>query len=107
MDIYKRLLLIVLSVLLLVIPVFLLCLWFYVCSRTNGYPDSRMLFNDYLPHFLTPRYATNLFSLPFCVAAIVLNTRNLHTSAKWLRLFSWIVVILGSFLAFANLWSMM
>jgi hypothetical protein len=107
MNNYKSQIFVIIAVFLLVIPIFLLYLWFYACSQTNGYPDNQLLYNSYLPQFLKGRYASTLFPLPFCATAIILNIRNLHSPAKWLKFFSWIVVILGSFLAFANLWSMM
>lgn len=103
----KRLIAALTGSLLLVIPIYLLYLWFFACSQIDGYPDTVELYKSYLPQFLKGRYAVDLFSLPFCVAAILLNIRNLHCSVKWLRLFSWIVVILGGLTAFANLWSMM
>lgn len=103
----KRLIFVLIGALLLVIPIYLLYLWFYACSQTNGYPYGQQLYNSYLPQFLKGRYASSLFPLPFCLTAIILNIRNLQSPTNWLKLFSWIVVILGALLAFANLWSMM
>jgi hypothetical protein len=109
MNSFKRLIPFAIGVLLLSIPIYLLYLWFYACSQTEGlpYPHARDLYNSYLPQFLKARYAGNLFSLPFCAIAIILNIRNTNSQIKWLKAISLVVVAVGGLVGFANLWSMM
>src|ERR1035437_1023955 len=107
MSFNKRLILVILTVLLLAIPIYLISLWFYVCSHISGYPATELLYYSYLPHFLDGRYACTLFSLSFCVVAMILNIPKQRSIPKWFRVFSKIAFILSAFLAFANLWSIM
>jgi hypothetical protein len=94
------------GILLLSIPVYLLALWFYACSRAD-YPANQKLYAGYLPQFLKGHYAPALFPLPFCVGAILLNIKNMKSTSRSTKLLSSVIVITGGLLIFINLWSMM
>lgn len=100
---------VVIGFMLLMVPIYLLYLWFHAWNQTigNDYLKNQELYNSYLPQFLKGRYGTTLFSLPFCFIAILINVRNINGPINRTTILPLIVVVLGAFLAFANLWSIM
>src|SRR4030095_1469464 len=92
----------VFGIFLLIIPAYLMGLWFYVSIKTSGldFTSTLKLYQDYLPSFLHQRYAITLFSIPFCILAIILNVNE---SAEKTKPVSITIIIVAGILIFMNL----
>ncbi len=93
--------------LMLLIPVFLFGLWFYVNRLGLGYPENVERYHQYLPAVLRPRYATAYLSLFCSAAALILCSFGLRLPDKGWRRWNTAVLIISVLMGMINLWSMM
>ncbi len=97
----------IIGFLMLLIPVFLFGLWYYVSSLGLGYPENVERYHQYLPAVLRSRYGTAHLSLFCSAAAFILSSIGLRLPDKGWRRWNTSVLIISVLMGMINLWSMM
>ncbi|MGB8194679.1 MAG: hypothetical protein WCF67_22290 [Chitinophagaceae bacterium] len=98
---------IIAGILLILVPIYLLGLWFYSISKPDGYAENQLLYQSYLPDMLKGRYPAVLLSLVCCAIAIILNINILNKPGTRTTALSKVIIIAALVFGFINLWSIM
>ena len=107
MTITTRKILLITGVLFYIIPLFLLLLWIYACSITNGYPYNQQLYKSYFPVILQSRYSVSFLSIILIVIANIINIINLKNQNTTWKIILRIMIITGFMLLILNVFGIM
>ena len=89
------------------IPISFIALWIHAANSAATHAESVALFKSYIPAFLHGRYSATLFNLVFCIAAIILSSVCLQTTAKLWKAINIIVLVSSILLLLLNIFQMM
>jgi len=96
-----------LGVLCLSIPISLIALWIYAANSATTFEGSVALFRSYIPTFLHGYGNTPLFSVVFCIAAIILSSVCIQTTVKLWKVVNIVVLTLSILSLLLNIFQMM
>lgn len=97
----------ILAILFILPPLFIYITWVSVASDNNSQVQNVKAFTDKFPEFISGVVPLALISIACCILALIFAAKSFKQPILFLRITSWLVVIIGAFLLFLNIFQFM
>lgn len=93
----------ILAILFIIPPVYIYIIWITVASDNNSQIQNVKAFTNHFPPIVSSIISLALISISCCILALIFAAKSFKQPLLLLRITSWVVVIIGSFLLFLNI----
>lgn len=93
----------ILAILFIIPPLYIYIIWVTVASDNNSQIQNVKAFTDHFPRFVSDVVTLAIISIICCIVALIFAAKSFKQPILFLRITSWLVVIIGAFLLFLNL----